>query len=321
MYYLAAGGHHHGIKILIAVVIGVIVIAALGFAAAFLVRRVRRGRPGGQPRDRPRPGERKAPPGGAVITVEHLTKTYQMGSVRVPALDDVSLRIPRGAMVCIMGKSGSGKSTLLRQLGLIDTPTSGSVWLRQQEATALSERERTRLRLSGLGYVFQEYALLPELTAAENVYLPAMMLGVPRQRCRERAAELLDLVGLASRAGHRPRELSGGEQQRVAIARALVNEPAIVYADEPTANLDTASARTVMETLRKLNETLDVTVLFVSHDPGEARYATQLVHLSDGRIGDGTGSDGTGSDTGSGTGSDTGSGTGMSAAPMSGEQR
>jgi putative ABC transport system ATP-binding protein len=285
---LAAGTQHHAVKILAAAIIVVVVLAAAGYTLAFLVRRARRRADrgaGGRAEARRRPGGHAAPPGNAAITVEHLTKTYRMGSVPVRALDDVSLQIPEGAMVCIMGKSGSGKSTLLRQLGLIDTPTSGRVWLRQQEVTALPERERTGLRLSALGYVFQEYALLPELTAAENVYLPAMMLGAPRQRYTGRGAELLDLVGLGGRARHRPRELSGGEQQRVAIARALVNEPAIIFADEPTANLDTASARTVMETLRKLNGTLNVTVLFVSHDPDDARYATQLIHLSDGKIG------------------------------------
>ena len=281
---LAAGGHHHAVRILIAAVIVVVAVTAIAFTVVFLARRARRGRADRVTKARPRSGRREAPSGNAAITVDHLTKTYHLGSVPVHALDDVSLQIPQGAMVCIMGKSGSGKSTLLRQLGLIDTPTSGSIWLREQEVTALSEGERTHLRLSALGYVFQEYALLPELTAAENVYLPAMMLGSPRQRYRDRAAELLDLVGLAMRAHHRPRELSGGEQQRVAIARALVNEPSVIYADEPTANLDSASARTVMETLRKLNETLDVTVLFVSHDPDDARYAGQLIHLSDGKI-------------------------------------
>ena len=229
----AAGGHDHAVRILIAAVIVVVIVAAIGFTAAFLVRRARRGRAGDAADARPRPSGREVPSGNAAITVDHLTKTYRMGSVPVRALDDVSLEIPGGAMVCIMGKSGSGKSTLLRQLGLIDTPTSGSVWLRQQEVTGLPERERTRLRLSVLGYVFQEYALLPELTAAENVYLPAIMLGAPRQQCVGRAAELLDLVGLGGRARHRPRELSGGEQQRVAIARALVNDPSVIYADEP----------------------------------------------------------------------------------------
>jgi putative ABC transport system ATP-binding protein len=282
--FLAAGKHHHAVKILILVVIVVIVIVVAGFMAAALARRARRSRPAERAKAAGHPGTRAAPAAGAAITVEHLTKGYRMGTVLVRALDDVSLEISGGAVVCIMGKSGSGKSTLLRQLGLIDRPTGGRVWLHRQEVTALSERQRTGLRLSRLGYVFQEYALLPELTARENVYLPAMMLGGQGQHYRNRAAELLDLVGLADRAGHRPKELSGGEQQRVAIARALVNEPAIIYADEPTANLDTASARTVMETLRKLNNDLGVTVLFVSHDPDDAQYARQLIHLSDGKI-------------------------------------
>ena len=216
-----------------------------------------------------------------------------MGKVEVRALDDVSLEIAAGAMVCIMGKSGSGKSTLLRQLGLIDLPSEGRIWLHGQEVTGLPEHERTDLRLRRLGYVFQEYALLPELTAAENIYLPAMMAGQPGRACRDRAADLLDLVDLGPRAGHRPKELSGGEQQRVAIARAMVNEPAIIYADEPTANLDTRSAQTVMQTLRKLNNTLGVTVVFVSHDPDDAQYASQLIHLSDGQLTDGAPGDGT----------------------------
>jgi len=225
-----------------------------------------------------------AGPATAAVSAARLTKTYRMGRVAVHALDDVSVTVPAGAMVCIMGRSGSGKSTLLRQLGLIDRPTSGRIWLHGREVTGLSEQRRAQLRLRGLGYVFQEYALLPELTAAENVCLPAMMAGQPGRRRRARAAELLDAVGLGPRARHRPKELSGGEQQRVAIARALVNEPRILYADEPTANLDTASAATVMQTLWRLNGTLGVTVVFVSHDPDDARYATRLVHLSDGRL-------------------------------------
>ena len=218
------------------------------------------------------------------IAVRHLSKTYRMGSVIVRALDDVSLEIGAGAMVCVTGRSGSGKSTLLRQLGLIDRPGRGRIWLQGREVTRATDRERAALRLRRLGYVFQEYALLPELTAAENVYVPAMMAGVPGPRCRDRAAELLDLVELGHRARHRPAELSGGEQQRVAIARALVNEPGVVLADEPTANLDSASATTIMETLRRLNQALGVTVVFVSHEPDEARYAAGLIRLSDGRI-------------------------------------
>jgi putative ABC transport system ATP-binding protein len=175
--------------------------------------------------------------------------------------------------------------------------------------TGLPEHERTDLRLRRLGYVFQEYALLPELTAAENIYLPAMMAGQAGRACRSRAASLLDLVELAPRATHRPKELSGGEQQRVAIARALVNEPAIIFADEPTANLDSRSAQTVMQTLRKLNETLGVTVVFVSHDPDDSQYATQVIHLSDGQLSDGQLSDGS---PGAGQPGDTSLGEGQS---------
>ena len=152
--------------------------------------------------------------------------------------------------------------------------------------TRLPERRRGELRLRTLGYVFQEYALLPELTALENVCLPAMMAGQAARHARRRALEALDLVALGHRARHRPRELSGGEQQRVAIARALVNEPRIICADEPTANLDSLSARTVMQTLRNLNQALGVTVVFVSHDPDDAQYATRLIRLRDGKITD-----------------------------------
>ncbi|HEY8044691.1 MAG TPA: ABC transporter ATP-binding protein [Streptosporangiaceae bacterium] len=296
---LAAGQHHHLVRLIALAAIVVVVAVAAGLGLAALLRRGRRRpppagqaaapRPEGQPQDAgPQDGQPVPASAPAAITAGHLAKTYQMGRVEVRALDDVCLEIAAGAMVCIMGKSGSGKSTLLRQLGLIDLPSAGRIWLHGQEVTGLPEHERTNLRLRRLGYVFQEYALLPELTAAENVFLPAMMAGQRGRACRERAAALLDLVGLGPRAGHRPKELSGGEQQRVAIARALVNEPVIIYADEPTANLDTRSAQTVMQTLRRLNETLGVTVVFVSHDPDDARYASQLVHLSDGKLADGT---------------------------------
>jgi putative ABC transport system ATP-binding protein len=279
---LAAGRHGHLIRLIGLVVIAIAVIAATGFTVIRRRRNAPRGRQPHAPRQPP-PSPAARP---AAVVAAHLTKTYQMGKVEVRALDDISLEIAPGAMVCIMGKSGSGKSTLLRQLGLIDLPTAGSVRLHGQEVTRLPERRRGELRLRTLGYVFQEYALLPELTAMENVCLPAMMAGQPARRCRRRALDVLDLVALGHRARHRPRELSGGEQQRVAIARALVNEPRIIYADEPTANLDSISARTIMQTLRTLNETLGVTVAFVSHDPDDAQYATQLIHLSDGKISD-----------------------------------
>lgn len=221
-----------------------------------------------------------------MVVAEAVSKTYVLGSVTVPALAEVDLEVAAGEMVCIMGRSGSGKSTLLRQLGLIDRPSEGRILIDGDDVDALSERRRSALRLAKLGYVFQEYALIPELTAQENVYLPAMMRGLSRRDRRAKAAGLLERVGLGDRLRHRPRELSGGEQQRVAIARSLVNDPAVLYADEPTANLDTASGLTVMQTLTDLNRDLGVTVLYVTHDPTESSFATRLVHLQDGRVAD-----------------------------------
>ena len=221
----------------------------------------------------------------AAVRADSVSKVYRLGSVTVPALVDVSLAVAPGEMVCIMGKSGSGKSTLLRQLGLIDRPTSGRILLEGEEVTSLSESRRAGLRLDRLGYVFQEYALIASLTAQENVYLPALMQGQRRSVCRSRSAELLAQVELGDRLKHRPKGLSGGEQQRVAIARALVNGPVILFADEPTANLDSLSGRTVMETLTRLNQELGITVVFVSHDPDDQRWAHRVVTLHDGRIG------------------------------------
>ncbi len=216
--------------------------------------------------------------------MDSVNKTYHLGTVAVNALVDVSLTVERGEMVAVMGKSGSGKSTLLRQLSLIDRPDRGRIEIDGQEVTRLAESTRTYLRLSRLGYVFQEYALVPELTAEENVYLPAMMLGRPGVDYRARAKEILGLVGLGDRLRHRPRELSGGEQQRVAIARALVNDPSVVFADEPTANLDSISGDTVMRTLTDLNRRLGVTIVFVSHDVDDRRYAQRVLFLRDGRL-------------------------------------
>ncbi|HEY82236.1 MAG TPA: ABC transporter ATP-binding protein [Dehalococcoidia bacterium] len=215
--------------------------------------------------------------------VQELTKIYDMGKVKVKALEGVSFTVPDGDMLAIMGRSGSGKSTLLRQMGLLDQPTSGRILLDGREVSRLPERERAKLRLRHLGYVFQEYALLGELTAHQNVYLPGMMLG-EADNYRERARELLELVGLGERINHYPKELSGGEQQRVAIARALINRPRVLLADEPCANLDTISSAMVMETLVRLNRELGVTVIFVSHDPDDRKYAQSVLVLSDGRI-------------------------------------
>lgn len=219
-----------------------------------------------------------------MLFVKNLTKIYKQGKVETPALLDVSFEVNNGEMVALMGRSGSGKSTLLRQLGLIDQPNSGKIIFNSRELAKTSERIRSKLRLETLGYVFQEYALIPELTALENVYLPAMMLRKKRVDFKKKATELLNLVGLGDRVRHLPRELSGGEQQRVAIARALINDPKIIFADEPTANLDTNSARVVMDTLRNLNRKLGVSIIFVSHNPDDKKYADRVIYLKDGRL-------------------------------------
>ena len=218
-----------------------------------------------------------------MISVSSLTRIYKLGRVEVRALVDVSLSLEAGDVTCVMGKSGSGKSTLLRQLGLIDRPTSGQIMFDGQDVTRLSDGARARMRLTYLGYIFQEFALLGELTAHENVYLPGMMLGSGTHDHRKRAAELLEMVGLGGRTHHKPKELSGGEQQRVAIARALINRPRVLFADEPCANLDTISSEVVMETLLKLNKDLGITIVFVSHDPDDKKYANQFIYLKDGR--------------------------------------
>jgi putative ABC transport system ATP-binding protein len=216
--------------------------------------------------------------------VHELTKIYEIGRVRIKALDGVSIMVPDGGITAIMGRSGSGKSTLLRLLGLLDRPTSGTAFLEGREVTRLPEGDRSKLRLKYLGYVFQEYALLGELTAYQNVYLPAMMLGQRSMDSKRRARELLGMVGLGDRLRHYPKELSGGEQQRIAIARALINSPRVLLADEPCANLDSVSSRMVMETLVRLNKELKVTIVFVSHDPADKQYARSVVVLRDGRI-------------------------------------
>src|SRR6266567_7714240 len=181
-----------------------------------------------------------------MIAVRALTKIYE-GRVATVALRDVSFDVAPGEFVAIMGRSGSGKSTLLHQLGLLDKPTSGSIGIDGVDVLRLSDGQKTSFRLKHLGYVFQEYALVAELTALENVYLPAFALGLKGREYMARATELLGTVGLGHRLGHYPHELSGGEQQRVAIARSLVNRPKVLFADEPTANLDSVSAQVVLE--------------------------------------------------------------------------
>jgi putative ABC transport system ATP-binding protein len=218
-----------------------------------------------------------------MVIADTLARTYE-GKVPTLALRGVSFEVAHGEFIAIMGRSGSGKSTLLHQLSLLDTPTSGSVRIAGTDVLALSESEKARFRLEHLGYIFQEYALIAELSAEENVFLPAMALGGDPAAYRKRAAELLGIVGLGERLDHYPNELSGGEQQRVAIARALVNVPKVLYADEPCANLDSASSETVMELFSKLKRELGQTIVMVTHEPDDRRYVDRVITLADGRI-------------------------------------
>lgn len=216
-----------------------------------------------------------------MIQVKDLVKTYP-GEVPTFALKGISLEIAEGEFVALMGRSGSGKSTLLHQLGLLDMPTAGSVIINKLDVLSLSDFERTRFRLQYLGYVFQEYALIAEFTALENVYFPAMALG--DNTAKKRAAHLLELVGLGDRMNHYPNEMSGGEQQRVAIARSLINNPKVLFADEPTANLDTVSSEVVFKLFQKLNKELKQTILVVTHEPEDKKYVDRVIWLKDGLI-------------------------------------
>ncbi len=219
-----------------------------------------------------------------IIATRDLSRTYTMGKVQVQALKNVTLDIRRGEFAAIMGKSGSGKSTLLHQLGLLDTPTEGEITIDGVEISGLSDSESTRFRLEKFGYVFQEYAILPEMTALENVYLPAMALGLSQGECIRKGMDALEKVGLTERADHRPREMSGGEQQRVAIARALINKPKILFADEPTANLDSASSKQILELFRELNRDTGQTILMVTHELEDADLVDRVIWLADGAV-------------------------------------
>ncbi len=220
----------------------------------------------------------------SLIEIKDLSRIYTMGEVKVRALNKVTFEIKRGEFAAIMGKSGSGKSTLLHQLGLLDAPTSGEIIFGGKNISGLSESQKAKFRLSKFGYVFQEYALLPELTALENVYLPAMALGRKKEEYLKAGTEVLGNVGLGTRLNHRPREMSGGEQQRVAIARALINRPDILFADEPTANLDSDSSKQVIELFQKLNREIGLTILMVTHEPDDMKHVRRIVWLKDGEL-------------------------------------
>ena len=219
---------------------------------------------------------------GNAVAFRDVRKTYHLGEP-VHALDGVSLSIPRGSYTAVMGPSGSGKSTLLNLIGCLDTPTEGEVWVNDREVSALSQRARTRVRGQEVGFVFQTFNLMPKLTAAENVALPLVFEGVDKAERADRAADLLEQVGLGDRADHRPNELSGGQRQRVAIARALANDPAILLADEPTGNLDQETGEQIMGLFQRLHDEGN-TILMVTHERPVAEYAQRVVHVLDGTI-------------------------------------
>jgi putative ABC transport system ATP-binding protein len=216
-----------------------------------------------------------------LIHLESITKIYGMGDGSVAALRDFSLTVETGESLAVMGPSGSGKSTLMNILGCLDTPTSGSYWFAGQDVSRLNETELAHVRNRRIGFVFQQFQLLPKLSAWRNVELPLLYRNV-RDR-RSLALQALEQVGLANRVDHRPTQLSGGQQQRVAIARALVTNPDLILADEPTGNLDSASSRDVLAVLHELNEQ-GRTIVIITHDPEVAPVAKRTVHMRDGRL-------------------------------------
>ena len=219
----------------------------------------------------------------AVVRLEDVRKTYVMGEEIVKALAGVTLSFKRGSFWALMGPSGSGKSTMLNLLGCLDRPTSGRYILEGQDVNDLNDDALSDFRLKHLGFVFQSFHLIPQLTVRENIELPLYYLGWEASKSAARAEELAERVGLGQRLNHRPNQLSGGQQQRVAIARAMSNDPAILLADEPTGNLDSATGDQIMRLLRELNEH-GKTILMVTHEPDIAQYAKSRLHMRDGVI-------------------------------------
>lgn len=219
-----------------------------------------------------------------IIKAKDIRKSFTDGLTVTEVLKGVDLEISEGEFVAIMGRSGAGKSTLLYQLSLLDTPTSGSISLDGCLVDHLSNTDKTRFRLHTLGYVFQDYSLLPELTAEENIMVPLLMQGLSRDTSKKRAQEALESVNLLHRKDNTPSELSGGEQQRVSIARAITHKPKILFADEPTANLDSFSSNIVMDIFRKLNKNDGLTIVMVTHEPEYGKLADRIIKLSDGQV-------------------------------------
>jgi putative ABC transport system ATP-binding protein len=218
----------------------------------------------------------------SVVELYNVSKEFYRDKIEIPVLTNTTLHIPRGDFVAIMGPSGSGKSTLLNLCAGLDRPTTGRVIVNGQDLGELSEARLSKWRSENLGFIFQMYNLMPVLTAQENVELPLLLTPLSRAERRKHAEAALDIVGLADRADHYPRQLSGGQEQRVAIARALANDPVLLLADEPTGNLDATSAQDVLGLLEQLNDQYGTTIIMVTHDPKAARRAKRLLHLEKG---------------------------------------
>jgi putative ABC transport system ATP-binding protein len=218
----------------------------------------------------------------AVIQIDDIKKIYQMGDMQVPALDGVSIEIQKGEMVAITGPSGSGKSTLMNIIGCLDTPTSGTYILDGEDVSKMTDDQQALVRNRKIGFVFQQFNLLPRTPAVDQVELPMVYAGTPNRK--QRALAALQAVGLGERVHHRPNELSGGQQQRVAIARALVNDPSIILADEPTGNLDSKSGVEIMNIFKSLNRDKGLTIILVTHDPSIAEQAQRAIRVRDGVV-------------------------------------
>ncbi|MFA5267293.1 MAG: ABC transporter ATP-binding protein [Methanoregula sp.] len=220
-----------------------------------------------------------------MIEITDLRRSYYMGNVEVKALDGVTLTIEKGEFLGIMGASGSGKTTLLHMVGLLDVPTSGRIMVDGLDILGLTDYEKTMFRLYKLGYVFQDYALVPDLTVMENVSLPAMLRkDRTDEQVKKDSFSILEKIGLCDRRDHLPRELSGGQQQRVSIARAMVNKPDILFADEPCANLDSENSRMVLDLFHEINEEMQQTIIMVSHEDWHKEYFHRIVRLRDGKV-------------------------------------
>ena len=220
----------------------------------------------------------------AIIRAEGVSKSYDTGTTKVQALRGVDFTVQRGEMVAVMGPSGCGKTTLLNCLSGLDDVDTGTIWLDGQDLAKMGDRKRTDYRAKRMGFVFQVYNLLPVLSAVENVELPLLVAGVRPKDARQRSIQALATVGLAEWAKHRPAELSGGQRQRVTIARSLVNDPAIVWGDEPTGALDSSNATEIMSLLRELNASQGLTLVLVTHDPGVGAQCDRIVRMRDGEI-------------------------------------